>query len=205
MPLCLLPNSTPILRHIRKVNFSSPVKILYVGTFAPKDGVYYLIKAFEKLITSHPHVRLHLIGKGNEKDMKDVLSLIQDNDKIDYLGRVSDEDLETLLLNADILTMTRVNSVFANYGFPFKLSEYLSTGNPVLATDVSDIKLYLKDKVNACIAEPENIDSIYDSLIFLIDNENLALEIGEKGIAVVHDHFDIKKNGETFVKFLNNL
>lgn len=68
-----------------------------------------------------------------------ILDSVKDKAYIRYLGFVSDEELIEQLLESDILCMTRCNSVFANYGFPFKLSEYLSTDNVVLATSVGDL------------------------------------------------------------------
>ena len=200
-----MPNSTAILRAEPKVKFSSPIRILYVGTFTPKDGVDFLIGAFDKLLLYRKDIKLTLIGKGIKRDMDVIGDLIAGNVHIDSKGYVEDDELYDILVNSDILTMTRSNSVFANFGFPFKLSEYLATGNPVVATDVSDVSLYLEDKKNACIAIPEDVDSIYENLKFLTDHQDKAIEIGNSGLDVVKEHFDINKNGEKFVDFLLKL
>ncbi|WP_285009805.1 glycosyltransferase family 4 protein [Pedobacter faecalis] len=204
-PICLLPNSTPIIRSVKKEAFSNPVKILYVGTFTPKDGVDYLVKAFKQLVSYRSDVRLILIGKGIKRDMDVIMSLIENEKNIEYRGYVDDDELYTVLRESDILTMTRSNSVFANFGFPFKLSEYLATGNPVIATNVSDVCLYLEDKKNACIAVPEDVESIFESLKYLVENEEKALEMGDNGLMVVKKHFDVDKNGKKFVEFLKQL
>lgn len=204
MNLELLPNSTPILRKQKKVSFSTNPRILYAGTYAPKDGVVYLIKAFLKVISDGYKCKLVLTGKGRDCDMK-VLNLVKGNPNVEYLGRVSDERLNEVLLSSDILTMTRENSHFANCGFPFKLSEYLATGNVVLATKVSDVGIYLKHLENAYLVEPENIDQIASGIEYLISNQNKAVEMGEKGLDVANFSFGIENIGHTFVNFLQSI
>lgn len=205
VPLCLLPNSTPLLRRTVKNRFSKPVKILYSGTFGAKDGVMDLISAFLEINKRGIEAKLILTGHGIKQAMSPVLEVIKGHENIEYLGFLSEEMLIDTMLDADILAMTRRNSVFANYGFPFKLSEYLATGNPVIATKVSDVTLYLNNKENACLVESENIESISNGLIYLIENENQALEIGRKGLDVAKKHFDIVRNGQKFIAFLNKL
>lgn len=204
MPLGLLPNSTPILQKTKKTSFAEIPTILYAGTYAPKDGVEYLIKAFLKVLKEGYNCKLLLTGKGKPEDMK-VLDLIKNNPHAEYLGRVSDEKLNEVLLTSDILTMTRVNSKFANFGFPFKVSEYLATGNVVLATKVSDVGIYLKHLENAYLVEPENIDQIASGIEYLISNQNKAVEMGEKGLDVAKFSFGIENVGHTFVNFLQSI
>lgn len=204
MPLGLLPNSTPILQKTKKVSFAEIPTILYAGTYAPKDGVESLIKAFLKVLEDGYVCKLVMTGKGKKEDMK-VLDLVKDNPHVEYLGRVSDEKLNEVLLSSDILTMTRVNSKFANFGFPFKVSEYLATGNVVLATKVSDIEQYLTHLENAYLVEPENVDEIAAGIKYLLDNQDKALEMGEKGLEVAKDSFGIDVVGDKFVRFLERI
>lgn len=204
MPLELLPNSTPILRQQKKTSFNEIPTILYAGTYASKDGVEYLIKAFLKVVKDGYKCKLILTGRGIDRDMK-VLDLIKDNPNAKYLGRVSESKLNEILLQSDILTMTRVNSIFANYGFPFKLSEYLSTGNVVIASKVSDVGKYLTHMENAYLVEPESIDQIADGIEFLISHQSKALEIGENGLNVAINSFGIDSIGRKFVDFLNRI
>ena len=204
MPLELLPNSTPILQKKKKTSFGEVPTVLYAGTYAPKDGVEYLIKAFLKVLNEGYKCKLILTGKGTAEDMK-VLDLIKNNHYVEYLGRVSDEKLNEVLLTSDILTMTRVNSKFANFGFPFKVSEYLATGNVVLATKVSDIEQYLTHLEDAYLVSPENIDEIADGIKYLLDNQVKALEMGENGLRVAKDFFGVDVIGAKFVAFLKRI
>lgn len=201
VPILELPNSTPINYRGNKRCFGKPFKVVYTGTFASKDGVEYLISGFNSF-SKMPGVdaKLILVG-GGEKSLL-LREQLKNNEKIHFAGFVPDTVLNNYLHDADVLCMTRCNSPFANYGFPFKLSEYLATGNPVLATSVSDVPKYLKDGVNAFLIPPDNSNSIADKLLYIYTHEQESLEIGKRGIDVVNAYFDITKNGKKFLDFI---
>lgn len=204
MPLCLLPNSTPILQQKEKIDFNEIPIILYTGTYAPKDGVEFLIRAFLKVLEHGYKCKLVLTGRGKPSDMK-VLDLVKNNPNVEYLGRISDRKLNDVLVNSDILTMTRVDSKFANCGFPFKVSEYLSTANPIIASKVSDITDYLEHKKNAYLVEPNSVNDIVKGIEFMLNNKKIALEIGKEGLHVAKTIFSIDAIGLRFVDFLHSL
>ncbi|RXP61848.1 glycosyltransferase [Lutibacter sp. HS1-25] len=202
-PVCILPNSAPITAKSEKTNFSNPIRILYAGTFAAKDGVEFFVKGYIQFLkNASVNTELILTGKGYKGDMDTIFKLIENCPNIKYQGFLSDEELEEIILKSDILTMTRCNSQFANFGFPFKLSEYLASGNTVLATKVGDVESYLDHKKNAYLIEPENIDDVEEALNFLVSNEKEAIEIGRNGLKVVEEYFDVTKNGSLFVNFM---
>jgi glycosyltransferase involved in cell wall biosynthesis len=63
--------------------------------------------------------------------------------------------------------MTRVGSGYANAGFPFKLGEFLATGNPVITTNVSDVSVYLENYKDCIIVTPEKINEVAASIRIL--------------------------------------
>lgn len=204
MPLCLLPNSTPVCQKEKNKRVSSPMKIFYSGTYAPKDGVKDLINGFIKAVNQGIDCVLVLTGQGISEDMK-VLDMVKDNPRVKYLGFLSDEDLLETMLSCDLLAMTRTNSTFSNFGFPFKLSEYLSSGNAVLATKVSDVLDYLEDKKNALLVEPENENDIADAIKYAYDNPTEMQKIAALGLETMQQYFSINTVGEKFVNFLKQI
>ena len=202
MPLLILPNSTPIINIPLKNKLGNPVKILYTGTYAPKDGVNYLIEGVKKSYQNGTICELILLGKGKKEDM-DFLKEIKDIPYIKYKGFVSDELLIQYMVECDILAMTRTNSKFSNFGFPFKLSEYLSTGNIVIATKVGDVPLYLKDKKDAFLLESESSESIAETIKYIVEHPSEALEVGCNGRKIMLDYFSIENVGKKMIDFLN--
>lgn len=201
MPVCILPNSTPIKVRSGRKNFNNPIKILYAGTYASKEGVTYLLDGITKVIEHGYNCKLLLLGKAPENLRKKY----QNDEFVDFKGFVSDEELYKMQMESDILAMVRTNSIFSNYGFPFKLSEYLATGNVVLSTNVSDVEKYIKDKQDAYLIEPESSEAIYKAVTHIINNPSQACQIAESGLKVAYDKFSIQNVGKIFETFLKGL
>lgn len=202
--LCLLPNSTPTLNSKPKQMLNHPLLLLYSGTYAPKDGVEYLIDGVTEAHDNGCECRLLLFGKGNSNDMK-VLKKIKGKKYIEYRGFVTDEELLDAMVTSDVLCMTRCNSRFANYGFPFKLSEYLATGNILLATDVGDVCQYVTDRKSAYIVESENSHAIAKTIKHIMENEEEAIGIAKGGFEAMQKYFSTEKVGGIFEKFLREI
>lgn len=202
--LCLLPNSTPSLKSDSERAIHKPLRILYSGTYSPKDGVKYLVDGFLEARRRGVDCELVLLGKGNPENMK-VIDKIKNMDCVHYLGFVSDEELVKRMQESDLLCMTRCNSRFANYGFPFKLSEYLATGNLVLATNVGDVTDYVTDKESALVVPSEDSHAIADAIQYAIEHPEMVLKIGNGGYEVMRRHFSIESVGGVFERFLRDI
>ena len=105
----------------------------------------------------------------------------------------------------DILCMTRTNSRFANFGFPFKLSEYLSTGNILLATNVGDVGLYVQDKVSALVVEPENPSEIAKAIKYVDTHHEESLKIAHSGHEIMKERFSVENIGKIFIGYLKTI
>ena len=137
---------------------------------------------------------LLLAGRGSNEDIDPVKKNIEKKDSIKYVGYLADE-LNAFLRDGDIMCMTRVGSRFANAGFPYKLGEYLASGNPVIASNVGDVGLYLENKNDAILIEPNNVQAIQQAIEYLIDNPIEAMKIGQNGKQKCKEYFDPHKNG----------
>jgi glycosyltransferase involved in cell wall biosynthesis len=181
-------------QNIPKNNFI----FLYSGSFGVKDGIKFLIEAFKLFSEEKNDVKLFLSGKINNV----TLRMIKDDSKIEYKGMINEKDYYQFLNKADILLMTRDNSEYANSGFPFKLGEYLATGIPVIATNISDIRLYLKDKIDLIMASPSSVKSLLECMTFAYNNKNEIIKIGENGKQTCEKYFNPIANGNVLEKFL---
>lgn len=180
------------------VKDSTKFNFVYSGSYGKKDGVEDLIIAFNKIAPEFPEAQLKLSGKINEQ----IAQLIEGNPAISYCGMIPDSDYYDFLSSANVLLMTRVNSGYANAGFPFKLGEYLATGVPVIATRVSDIELYLEDNKDVIIAEPSNIESLTDKLRYAIENKDQLMSIGANGKTKCSRYFHPETNGSLLEKLI---
>jgi glycosyltransferase involved in cell wall biosynthesis len=177
-------------------NHRSEVKIFYGGSFGHKDGLPYLINAFDELCIRYNNLRLILSGKGLSTDMENIFAEIAQlkcKDKIIYKGYLDTDDYYTLLNHCDIFCMTRINSKFANAGFPFKLGEFLATGKGVIATNIGDVPNYLTNKQNALLIDSESVSQLVEAISYFLNNPNKMRDIGTESRKTARQYFDSEK------------
>ena len=101
--------------------------------------------------------------------------------------------------------MTRIDSKFAQAGFPFKLGEYLATTKPVVATDVSDVSLYLDHLQDIVLAKPSDTKSLVDSIELLIKSPEKRKVIGENGRKKCEKYFNPEINSKMLFDFMKKI
>lgn len=178
----------------------------YVG--GNKDGVPILVKAFSLIAPRFPDVDLYIIGDSPGTDDLDRLKALAIElgiaDRTRFTGRVGRDDMPGYLCNASVLALARPSSLQSEGGFPTKLGEYLSTGNPVVVTRVGEIPEYLEHGVSAFIAQPDSPESFAEQLAGALADEPAARKVGSNGRAVALASFDYQVQGKNLVEFLKN-
>lgn len=185
--------------------FSFPYIAYSGGLSSNKDGVETLIRSFVQISDDYPELHLVIIGNGKElRNLKQqAMNLMGENsNKIVFTGLISFKEVPRYIKNAKILALARPNNLQSEGGFPSKLGEYLSTGNPVIVTNTGEIGKYLFDKVNARLAEPGNDKDFINKLRWLLDNPNQAKSLGINGLKTAKENFDLKRIGQNMVRQL---
>ena len=182
--------------------------IAYCGDMAGnKDGVVNLIEAYDLASKDIGDVNLLLIGgSSNPVEFQKILEYAKSlgNSGIKFYGRAERDVIPQLLVNAKALALARPSSLQSTGGFPTKLGEYLSTGNPVIVTKVGDIPNYLNND-NAFIVEPDDNRAFADAIVRVFENYDVAMQVGAKGMAVANTVFNAKVQAERLNVFLNSL
>lgn len=193
-----IPVSAENLTYTYTKNNNSQFSFVYSGSYGNKDGIDFLLKAFYKFQSQNKECELILAGN----IPKHIALDIDQNKNIKKAGLIKDEDYYQFISNANVLMVTRPNSIYANSGFPFKLGEYLATGNPVITTKVSDIENYLKDREDIILAEASDVNSLCNAMKFAFENKQLLSRIGESGKQKCEKHFNPTHNGDLLENFL---
>lgn len=201
--LTLIPITAKIpkglkLKEIQKEKFI----VLYAGTFGDKDGIDLIINGFIEFSQIATNSILYLLGSSNQQ--KKYQYKYSQRHNIVFTGFISDEEFYTLIQRANVLCMCRTGSKFANAGFPFKLGEYLATGNPVIATKISDVEKYLT-KNDAYLIEPDNQMQFINTLIDIYNNPEKAKIIGYNGKVICKNMFSPQKNSLILYNLLNSI
>ena len=187
---------------------NSSVSLFYAGSFGKKDGLPVLLDAFDRLAGKYGNLRLVLTGRGDEEAMKEFFTRTKASpykDRIEFRGYVEEKEYYSLLNDADIPCMTRVDVAFAHAGFPFKLGEFLATGAPVIASRVSDVEKFLVHKENAMLVGAGSSDEVCGAVEYLIGNREAAEEMGARGREAAKSFFDYRQQSKDLLTFLRDL
>lgn len=180
--------------------------IVYSGSFAEKDGVEYLIKAFFLVHQQIPESTFVLTGSSFHNDtLNKIKKLAEDlkfGDSIEFVGLVNRETLNIFNKIACMFLVCRTNSEFSKFGFPWKLGEYCLTGKPILATNVGDISKYFTDMEHLFIAEPEDSLSIANKMMTILEDYSFALNIAENAKHHVLNLFNYKNEMRKVKNFI---
>ena len=182
--------------------------IAYCGDMAGnKDGVMNLIEAFDIASKQIKDVSLLLIGgSSNPDELVKIRQYVDslNNDRIRFYGRADRAEIPQLLVNARALALARPSSLQSSGGFPTKLGEYLSTGNPVIVTKVGDIPHYLNEG-NAFVVEPDDNKAFAEAIVRVFADYDKAKEIGTKGKDVAMSVFNAKVQAGRLNEFIQSI
>lgn len=204
-----LPMTVDITRFLKvssSVEYIKPY-IAFTGTMANhKDGVDVLIQAFSKIADKYPDLNLYLAGFWHyDVPMQDKMIVEYGlQERVHRLGTLSREQIPPFVCNASVLALSRPDSRQAQGGFPTKLGEYLSTGNPVCVTKVGEIADYLEDNVSAFLAIPGDVESFSDALNRALSDKSKAKIVGANGQKIAEEVFNVSVQSQRLSEFIVN-
>jgi len=147
-------------------NGSGP-HIVYTGHLYDYKGIPTILEAAKQL----PHLQFHLIG-GLDDDIArqrgEAQALTLTN--VHFHGMKSQNDLPQYLWHGDVLLLPpSANHPSAEWTSPVKLGEYLASGKPIVATEISALQYWLDDEVH--FVAPDDGQALADGIRHVLDNQ----------------------------------
>jgi glycosyltransferase involved in cell wall biosynthesis len=184
-----------------KLNLPKNKKIiLFVGGIVKIKGLDYLIYAAEKIVKTHKDLLFVLVGKGEYQnklymdiEKKGLLSYFL------FAGEKTTEEIPLWLNTAYIFVLPSLNE-----GTPNCVLEALSCKLPVVASNVGDVPIFVKDGINGLLVSPKNSEELAEKLTLLLDDENLYKKIKENTSCFTHE-FDLKEKSKEIAEIYKKL
>jgi len=196
------PISLPNKKDVDLVNLRKKIGIpqnafcvVSLGRFSIEKGHKYLINAAEKIRNKFPDIFFLLIGHGPlEKYLKDMI--LSKNLENQFKLVVEPEKAKEFLFAGDVFSLPSLRE-----GQSIVTYEALLAGLPVIASDIDSVREIISDDENGFIIPFEDSDKIVEKIIYLYENKEIRLKMGEIGKKRAEDFIKLK-NG---VKILENL
>ena len=90
------------------------------------------------------------------------------------------------------------------YGSSLKLFDYMSSGLPVIATDIGQIKDVIETEKNGLLVN-NDISSIIESILYLKNNPQEAKRMGREGRRAVDEYYNWDRVGNETERILNDV
>lgn len=176
------------------VNKDTKPFALYLGRIVKKKAAHLLLKSFARL--NHKNLNLVIVGMGDKSYEKKLRQLVQDlelENSVKFAGPVFGNEKSQLLESAKFFVLPSYSDIH-----PVAAAEALAFGLPVLITkncDFPEIGEY-----NAGIIIEPNVDSIYQGLIKMTEDDNRLQIFSKNAKRLAYDKFLFKGKVYEYVK-----
>jgi glycosyltransferase involved in cell wall biosynthesis len=156
--------------------------IAFIGRIVKEKGIVELVEAFAEIKSSQPIAKLLVIGEALESD-RDRSTYIKIQSFVKNAGMQNEvlflgfrNDIPELLAASDIFALPSYRE-----GMPRTIIEAMMSGKPVITSDIRGCREEVVNKETGFLVESRDVNSINKALGKLLSNEELVMEMGEKG------------------------
>ncbi len=151
-------------------------RLLFIGRLSRYKGVQHLIKAMPGILSKAPETSLDIVGRGYFRPvlvrMARQLGVTRN---VRFHGYVDEQRKQNLIRRAWMLVLP---SVQEGWGIP--VMEAAAAGVPSVGTDTTGLRDSIIDGSTGVLVPFGDIESLRDSIVSLIGNPDLRLEMGNK-------------------------
>lgn len=179
--------------------------VTYAGTLGNTYDLYTLLDA--ALIIKQRgcgNVVFKILGQGPEGEGLKRYAKEKQIDNVDFVGFVEYEKMAAYLSKSQMT----INSVKrrASQSIINKVADYFAAGVPCLNGSLCQEMRDLIDNYQAGLNfEPENVNSLVDAILFIINNEDKAKLFGENAKKLAKEKFDRSVTYHNILKRLDDL
>jgi glycosyltransferase involved in cell wall biosynthesis len=162
--------------------------ILSVGRLYARKGLFTLIESMPTVTHRFPRAKFIISGKGQSNEMKkltDHATRLGVNENIVFTGYFPDSKLPKLYQAADVFAFS---TFYEN--LPFAVLEALSSGLPVVTTNVGGLPEMIESGKNGFLVQPFNSRELADKILYLLEHPDAASEMAFLARKVIEERFD---------------
>ena len=173
----------------RKYAMDNEKIILYMGRLVFEKGVQHLISALPKIIQTYNGAKLVIAGKGGmTEELKEQVKNMGLENKVYFTGYLASKEVQKMYKCADI-------AVFPSTYEPFGIValEAMLAGVPTVVSDIGGLNEIVVHRENGMKTYAGNPNSIADSVLELLYDQQLCTNIVKKAKSIVKQDFNWNK------------
>jgi L-malate glycosyltransferase len=157
-------------------------------------GIEYLIMAIPIIMEKVPSARFLIVGYGilTEK-LKEMTKKLEIEHFVSFPGKVQNDELPRYLSISEVYVSTSYSD-----GTSASLLESMACGLPSVVTDIPANREWIQDRVNGFLVPPRDSKTLADKIVYLLNNEKIRKNMGERNIELSKAKADWEKNVKIF-------
>jgi glycosyltransferase involved in cell wall biosynthesis len=174
--------------HDRLANIATPI-VGTVSRLIHQKGVHILIQAFADCLRRHGDCSLIIVGDGPVRSkLERQASNLDISGRVHFLGYVAHPELSSVIREFDVFALPTFGE-----GFGLVLLEAMCCGKPIVASEVMSIPEIVLDGKTGILVPPNDMSSLSDALLKLIQDERLGQQFGTAGRERVEQKFTVER------------
>jgi glycosyltransferase involved in cell wall biosynthesis len=165
-------------------------------------GFEVLFEAVQKLSVIISDFEVHIIGSGEDEDIIHEMCVRKKIiNKVKFFGRIEHEQIPKYIHKFSV-------AVFPTIGYEsFGVSavEAAACGIPLIVSNLGGLPEIVQDGVNGYTIHPGNSKSLFEKLIFLYQNSDVAKSMGLKGREYIIQNFNWTNNANKMKDIYNRI
>lgn len=153
----------------------SPLRLLYVGTWLDRKGVFYLAESFGLLARENSSVSLTVAGCSNSEGEVKSSFAPAIRDRVSVVPFVRRSEMPSVYASHDIFVFPSLVE-----GMPLTLLEAMASGMPVVTTASSGMRDVVEDGFNGLLVPPANISELVAAIRKLCGNAEIRCRLGHE-------------------------
>ncbi len=143
--------------------------LAYLGTMGPQDGVDHAVHALAALRRRRDDWRAVFVGGGEMLEaMRRLARELGLHDVVEFTGRVSDEEVVSVLSTADVCLAPDPKSPLNDVSTMTKVVEYMAMARPIVSYDLAESRVSAGDA--AIYARADDVGSFAACIDALLDD-----------------------------------
>ena len=181
-----IPNNIIISKYKFKprLKISSP-KILWVRSFHKIYNPQMAINVFKRVLNTYEGAELCMVGPKKDNSYEKCIKLARElgiKDRVTFTGKLEKKEWTSLSNNYNIfINTTNVDNL------PVSVIEAMALGLPVVSTNAGGLKYLHKNESDALLVNCNDISSMSDKIISIIENPALSKKLSENGFKKAKD------------------
>jgi glycosyltransferase involved in cell wall biosynthesis len=195
---------TSCLREELNVNKDTQLVAL-IGSIQPRKGQKDFIEAIYEIKKNHLYdaedVKFLIVGdivdesqRNYLEELKEMVKKNQMEEMVIFMGRRN--DVLSIMKQVNLVVLPSYSE-----GLPRVVLESFACLCPVVATDVAGTGEIVDDKQNGLLIKPGNIEMLFKSILFMLEDKARTKEMGKNGRKKIEDCFKL----ESYISNLEEL